>query len=113
MIIEVKIPSPGESISTVEVARWLVADGAMVEKDQEIAEIESEKATLMIVAPDAGIIKILISEGNEVAVGTVICNINTDQTVSTITLDSSKIDNPKQSQKNDTQISSGEKASLP
>jgi len=54
MIVEVKIPSPGESITEVEIANWLVEDGDMVEKDQEIAEIESDKATLPLIAEYGG-----------------------------------------------------------
>ena len=62
MIIEVKVPSPGESISEVQLANWLVEDGSYVEKDQEIAEIDSDKATLSISAEQSGIIRILVSQ---------------------------------------------------
>lgn len=54
MIVEVKVPSPGESITEVEIGTWLVEDGAIVTKDQEIAEVESDKATLTIVAGESG-----------------------------------------------------------
>lgn len=54
MIIEIKIPSPGESISEVTMANWMVENGAFVEKDQEIAEVESDKATLPLIAADSG-----------------------------------------------------------
>jgi 2-oxoglutarate dehydrogenase E2 component (dihydrolipoamide succinyltransferase) len=69
MIIEIKIPSPGESISEVEIADWLVEDGSYVQKDQEIAEIESDKATLPLIAEKAGAVKILIEAGETAAVG--------------------------------------------
>lgn len=77
MLIEIKIPTPGESITEVEIGKWLVADGDLVYKDQEIAEVESDKATLTLAATESGQIKILISEGETVAVGTVVCNIDT------------------------------------
>lgn len=77
MILEIKVPSPGESITEVEIGTWLVEDGALVAKDQEIAEVESDKATLTVVATDAGKIKILVSEGEQVAVGAVVCTIDT------------------------------------
>ncbi len=76
-MIEVKIPSPGESISEVELATWLVGDGDLVHKDQELAEIESDKATLMLNAPDSGKISIDVDEGSTLAVGTVACRIDT------------------------------------
>jgi 2-oxoglutarate dehydrogenase E2 component (dihydrolipoamide succinyltransferase) len=77
MIKEIKVPSPGESISEVEIGRWLVEEGALVRKGQEIAEVESDKATLTIVADDSGKITILAKEGERVAVGTVVCSIDT------------------------------------
>lgn len=77
MIIEVKIPSPGESISEVELTRWLVENGAIVSKDQEVAEIESEKASLPIIAPESGKINILVGQGSTVAVNTIACTIDT------------------------------------
>ncbi len=75
MTIEIKIPSPGESISEVEIANWLVESGDFVEKDQEIAEIESDKATLPLIAEESGIIKILAETGKAIAVGSVACTI--------------------------------------
>jgi 2-oxoglutarate dehydrogenase E2 component (dihydrolipoamide succinyltransferase) len=78
MIIEIKIPSPGESISEVEIADWLVEDGSYVQKDQEIAEIESDKATLPLIAEKAGAVKILIEAGETAAVGVVACTIDTE-----------------------------------
>ncbi|MDP4185408.1 MAG: 2-oxoglutarate dehydrogenase complex dihydrolipoyllysine-residue succinyltransferase [Bacteroidota bacterium] len=81
MIFEVKVPTPGESITEVEIGRWLVDDGSRVEKDQEIAEVESDKATLSLSAPSSGVIKILASEGERVAVGTVVCTIDSEAAV--------------------------------
>src|SRR5690554_5810960 len=78
MIVEVKVPSPGESITEVEVGTWLVEDGSVVEKDQEIAEIESDKATLTIVAAESGKVSIKAGEGEAIAVGAVICSIDTE-----------------------------------
>ena len=78
MIIEVKVPSPGESISEVQLANWLVEDGSYVEKDQEIAEIDSDKATLSISAEQSGIIKIIKAKGSTVDVGSVVAKIETD-----------------------------------
>lgn len=76
-MLEVKIPSPGESITEVEIADWLVENGDYVEKDQEIAEIESDKATLPLVAEGSGTIQILAQEGETVKVGSVACKIDT------------------------------------
>jgi len=77
MIIEIVAPSPGESILEVEIGAWLAEDGAQVEKDQEIAEIESDKATLPLIAEDTGKIKILAKTGETIAVGTILCTIDT------------------------------------
>jgi 2-oxoglutarate dehydrogenase E2 component (dihydrolipoamide succinyltransferase) len=77
MIIEIKVPSPGESITEVEIGHWLVADGAVVAKNQEIAEVESDKATLTVIADESGKIKLLAGEGDKVAVGSVVCIIDT------------------------------------
>ena len=77
MIIELKIPSPGESVTEVEIAGWLVGDGDYVEKDQEIAEIESDKATLPLIAEESGVIRIMAEEGQVIEVGTVACAIDT------------------------------------
>jgi len=78
MIIEVKVPSPGESISEVQLADWLVEDGSFVEKDQEIAEVDSDKATLSISAEQSGTIKILVKKGETIEVGTTVAKIETD-----------------------------------
>lgn len=77
MLVEIKVPTPGESITEVEIGKWLVADGEHVDKDQEVAEIESDKATLTLSATETGQIKILVSEGTRVAVGAVACTIDT------------------------------------
>lgn len=77
MLLEMKVPSPGESISEVEIATWLVEDGEYVEKDQEIAEVDSDKATLALPAEVSGAIKIVVEEGETVAVGDVVCIIDT------------------------------------
>jgi 2-oxoglutarate dehydrogenase E2 component (dihydrolipoamide succinyltransferase) len=77
MIIKVSIPSPGESITEVDLANWLVDDGDFVEKDQEIAEVESDKATLPLIAEKAGKIKILVKTGETIKIGTVACTIDT------------------------------------
>ncbi len=78
MIIEMKVPSPGESITEVQIAAWLVEDGAYVEKDSEIVEVDSDKATLSISAEESGKIKILVEDGETVEVGSIICSIDTD-----------------------------------
>lgn len=76
MILEMKVPSPGESITEVEVASWLVEDGDYVEKDQAIAEVDSDKATLELPAEESGIITLKAEEGDAVEVGAVICLID-------------------------------------
>ena len=90
MKLEMRVPSPGESISEVEIAEWLVEDGDYVEKDQSIAEIDSDKATLELPAEESGIIKIIIGDGETVAVGDVVCIIDTS-----VKGTSSKIKNTK------------------
>ena len=77
MIVEMNVPSPGESISEVEIATWLVADGDYVEQDQEICEIDSDKATLTLAAEKSGAISIKVQEGETVAIGDVACTIDT------------------------------------
>ena len=78
MILEMKVPSPGESITEVEIATWLVKDGDYVEKDQAIAEVDSDKATLELPAEASGIITLKAEEGDAVAVGQIVCLIDTD-----------------------------------
>ena len=77
MILEMKVPSPGESISEVEIAEWFVKDGDYVEKDQTIAEVDSDKATLDLPAEQSGVITLKANEGDAVEVGSVICLIDT------------------------------------
>ncbi len=77
MKTEIKVPSPGESIAEVQLANWLVENGEFVEKDQEIAEIDSDKATLSIAAENAGTIKIMVEAGETIDVGSVIATIDT------------------------------------
>ncbi|WP_218599680.1 2-oxoglutarate dehydrogenase complex dihydrolipoyllysine-residue succinyltransferase [Polaribacter sp. NJDZ03] len=76
-VLEMKVPSPGESITEVEIATWLVEDGDYVEKDQPIAEVDSDKATLELPAEESGIITLKAEEGDAVAVGAVVCLIDT------------------------------------
>lgn len=76
-VLEMKVPSPGESISEVEIAQWLVSDGDYVEKDQAIAEVDSDKATLELPAEESGVITLKAEDGDTVAVGQVVCLIDT------------------------------------
>lgn len=77
MNIEMKVPSPGESVTEVQIARWLKEDGDYVEKDEELCEIDSDKATLTLNASEAGQLKILVQEGDTVKVGDTACTIDT------------------------------------
>ena len=76
-ILEMKVPSPGESISEVEIAEWMVEDGDYVEKDQTIAEVDSDKATLELPAEQSGTITLKAEVGDVVEVGQVVCLIDT------------------------------------
>ena len=78
MVIEVKVPSPGESITEVEIEAWLVENGAFVEMDAELAEINSDKATLTVNAETAGVVQIIAQEGDTVEVGQVIAKIDSE-----------------------------------
>jgi 2-oxoglutarate dehydrogenase E2 component (dihydrolipoamide succinyltransferase) len=78
MILEMKVPSPGESIKEVEIATWLVKNGDYVEKDQAIAEVDSDKATLELPAEASGIITLKAEEGDAVEVGSIVCLIDTE-----------------------------------
>lgn len=78
MKVEIKVPSPGESITEVQIARWIKKDGDYVERDEEIAEIDSDKATLSLVAEADGVLKTLVGEGENIAVGSIVCTIDTD-----------------------------------
>ncbi len=79
MAVEMKVPSPGESITEVQIAHWIKKDGEYVEKDEEVCEIDSDKATLTLAAEASGVLKILVKEGDLVPVGTIVCTI--DETV--------------------------------
>ena len=106
MLLEMLVPSPGESISEVEIAEWLVEDGDYVEKDQAIAEIDSDKATLELPAEKSGKIKIVVAEGETVAVGDVVCLIDTDEIQSE---KSSKENIKKESTLNDVSLNQNNK----
>jgi 2-oxoglutarate dehydrogenase E2 component (dihydrolipoamide succinyltransferase) len=92
MIIEVRVPSPGESITEVELATWTVETGDLVHKDQEVALIESDKATLPLMAPEAGKIEILVAEGETVKVDSVACKIDTSVAVADTATDPAVVD---------------------
>jgi 2-oxoglutarate dehydrogenase E2 component (dihydrolipoamide succinyltransferase) len=79
MAVDIKIPQIGESISEAILSSWLVADGDFVDKDQEIAEIDSDKATIMLNTEEAGQIKILVEEGEKVLIGDVVCQVDTSK----------------------------------
>ena len=83
MILEMKVPSPGESISEVEIAQWLVSDGDYVKKDQAIAEVDSDKATLELPAEVSGVITLKAEEGDAVQVGAIVCLIDTEGKINT------------------------------
>ncbi len=78
MIIEVKIPSAGESVTEAAIGNWISADGSYVEKDEELAEVETDKATLPLIAPESGRLTIRVKAGQKVNVGEVACTIDTD-----------------------------------
>ena len=94
--LEMKVPSPGESISEVEIAAWLVADGDYVVKDQAIAEVDSDKATLELPAEESGTITLMAAEGDVVKVGQVVCLIDTSAAKPAgITTPEKEIESPK------------------
>ena len=102
MILEMKVPSPGESITEVEIAEWLVQDGDYVEKDQAIAEVDSDKATLELPAEASGIITLKAEEGDAVAVGEVVCLIDTSASAPESTATSTSEDTPAEQKKEET-----------
>ena len=106
MLLEMRVPSPGESISEVEIAEWLVEDGDYVEKDQSIAEIDSDKATLELPAEESGTIKIVVGDGETVAVGAVVCIIDTSQKGEAKVKSTKEIiiENPRSPVKSDTDL---------
>ena len=87
MVIEMKIPSPGESITEVEISQWLVKDGDVVRKDQTIAELDSDKATLDLPAEASGKITLKAKEGDSMSVGDVVCLIDTSESITEIETD--------------------------
>jgi len=78
MKLEIKIPSAGESITEVAIGNWLAEDGSWVDKDQEIAEVETDKATLPLISPESGVLKILVKPGEKVQPGDIACTIDTN-----------------------------------
>ena len=106
MILEMKVPSPGESITEVEIAQWLVADGDYVEKDQAVAEVDSDKATLELPAEVSGTITLKAEEGDAISVGAVVCLIDTEgkaaegvvkpEAAAAVAVEASKADAPLQ-----------------
>src|SRR5882724_13593477 len=78
MAIEIKVPTVGESISEVTLVKWLKKDGDYANRDDVIAELESEKATFELNAEQAGVIKIIAAEGDTLKIGDVVCSIDTD-----------------------------------
>jgi 2-oxoglutarate dehydrogenase E2 component (dihydrolipoamide succinyltransferase) len=78
MLIEIKIPGAGESVTEAAIGNWLVEDGSYVERDQEIAEVETDKATLPLIASESGKLKILAQQGSKVQIGDVACTIDTE-----------------------------------
>ena len=96
MVLEMKVPSPGESITEVEIAQWLIADGDYVEKDQAIAEVDSDKATLELPAEVSGTITLKAEEGDTVEVGAVVCLIDTEGKPSEKNTSNKSKEEPKQ-----------------
>jgi len=94
-MLEIKVPSPGESITEVEIGNWLVSDGDFVNKDQELCEIDSDKATLTVAAEESGQISIQVNSGEVVAVNSVIAQIDTSKS-NTKKSTSKKINNKKE-----------------
>jgi len=82
MVLEMKVPSPGESITEVEISQWLVKDGDVVKKDQTIAELDSDKATLDLPAEASGKITLKAEEGDSISVGDIVCLIDTSESIS-------------------------------
>lgn len=110
MVLEMKVPSPGESITEVEIAEWLVEDGDYVEKDQAIAEVDSDKATLELPAEASGIITLKAEEGDAVAVGEVVCLIDTSAEKPAGGADASTEEEEKEAPKKEEKTAPAEKA---
>ncbi len=103
-----KVPSPGESITEVEIATWLVEDGDYVEKDQPIAEVDSDKATLELPAEESGIVTLKAEEGDAVEVGAVVCLIDMDAAKPEENAAPAKDEAPKEEKK--TELAPAQKA---
>ena len=100
MVLEMKIPSPGESITEVEISQWLVKDGDIVTKDQTIAEIDSDKATLDLPAEASGKITLKAEEGDSMSVGDIVCLIDTSDASNSESINSeSQLENIKKEKK--------------
>ncbi len=119
-IVDLKVPSPGESITEVVIARWIVKDGDVVEKDQELCEVDSDKATLTINAEEAGSVKLLVAEGDTVKVGQVVVKIDTSaQPVAKPKTEKAEVKSESKNQKSETvipnplPIANGHAAGLP
>ena len=116
MILEMKVPSPGESITEVEIATWLVSDGDYVEKDQVIAEVDSDKATLELPAEESGTITLQAEEGDAVDVGQVVCLIDTsaeNQSRSEETIHTNVKNEPQESSREISKPKSNIKSHIP
>ena len=100
MVLEMKIPSPGESITEVEISQWLVKDGDVVRKDQTIAELDSDKATLDLPAEASGKITLKAEEGDSMSVGDIVCLIDTSDASNSESINSeSPLENIKEEKK--------------
>ena len=100
MVLEMKIPSPGESITEVEISQWLVKDGYIVTKDQTIAEIDSDKATLDLPAEASGKITLKAEEGDSMSVCDIVCLIDTSDASNSESINSeSPLENIKEEKK--------------
>ena len=106
MVLEMKIPSPGESITEVEISQWLVKDGDIVTKDQTIAEIDSDKATLDLPAEASGKITLKAEEGDSMSVGDIVCLIDTSDASNSESINSeSQLENIKKEKKIEPNLS--------
>ena len=111
MVLEMKIPSPGESITEVEISQWLVKDGDVVRKDQTIAELDSDKATLDLPAEASGKITLKANEGDSMSVGDVVCLIDTSESITEIETDETE-SNIESIKEEKTQITQSENISV-
>ena len=111
MVLEMKIPSPGESITEVEISQWLVKDGDVVRKDQTIAELDSDKATLDLPAEASGKITLKAQEGDSMSVGDVVCLIDTSESITEIETDETE-SNIESIKEEKTQITQSENISV-